>query len=77
VTEASDDQSKDQSETLKNKGEDKPLSSPDKSTIDGARKQLSTEIDSPIEAITPLHFTIGNPNVEVMFIGDLTPIPIE
>jgi hypothetical protein len=76
MTEIYDDQSKDQSVTLK-KGEDKPLSSPDKSTIDGTEKQLSTEIDNPFQIVTPLQFTRGNPNAEVIFIGDLTPISIE
>jgi hypothetical protein len=53
------------------------LFSPDKSTIDGYGKKLSTEIGIPIKAIMPLQFTRGNPNAEVIFIGDLTPIPIE
>jgi hypothetical protein len=53
------------------------LSSPDKSTTDGTEKQLSTEIDNPIQVVTPLQFTRGNPNAEVILIGDLTPIPIE
>jgi hypothetical protein len=53
------------------------LSSSDKSTTDGTGKQLSTEIGSPIQVVTPLQFTRGNPNAEVILIGDLTPIPIE
>jgi hypothetical protein len=77
VTEVSDDQAKDQPETLIKQGEDRPLSSPDKSTTDGTGKQLSTEIDNPIQVVTPLQFTRGNPNAEVILIGDLTPIPIE
>jgi hypothetical protein len=54
VTEVSDNQAKDQAETLTKKGEDRPLSSSDKSTTDGTEKQLSTEIDSPIQVVTPL-----------------------
>jgi hypothetical protein len=52
TTEVSDDQVKDQSETLIKQGEDRPLSSSDKSTTDGTGKQLSTEIDSPIQVVT-------------------------
>ena len=54
MTEVSDDQAKDQPETLAKKGEDRPLSSLDKSTTDGTRKQLSTEIDNPIQVVMPL-----------------------
>jgi hypothetical protein len=53
------------------------LSTPNKSTTDVVRKQPSIEIDSPIHFITPLKFTKGNPNVEVVFIEELTPIPVE
>jgi hypothetical protein len=77
VTEVSDEQAKDQSETLIKQGEDRPLSSSDKSTTDGTGKHLSTEIDNPIQVVTPLQFTRGNPNAEVIIIGDLMPIPIE
>jgi hypothetical protein len=77
MTEVSDDQAKDQPETLTKQGEYRPLSSPDKSTTDETRKQLSTEIDNPIQSVTPLQSTRGNPNTEVILIGDLTPISIE
>jgi hypothetical protein len=40
-------------------------------------KQLSTKIGSPIQVFMPFKFTRGNPNAEVILIGDLTPIPIE
>jgi hypothetical protein len=77
VTEISYDQEKEKSETLINKGEDRPLSSSEKSTTYEAGKQLSTEIGNPIEVVMPLQFTRGNSNTEVIFIGDLTLIPIE
>jgi hypothetical protein len=77
ATKVSDDHTKDQPETLIKQGEDRPLSSPDKSTTDGTGKQLSTEIDNPIQVFTPLQFTRGNLNAEVILIGDLTPISIE
>jgi hypothetical protein len=77
ATEVYDNQAKDQRKTLIKQGEDRTLSSPDKSTIDGTGKQLSTEIDNPIQVVTPLQFTRGNPNAEVILIGDLMPIPIE
>ena len=48
MTEVSDDQAKDQPETLTKKGEDRPLSSSDKSTTHGTENQLFTEIGSPI-----------------------------
>jgi hypothetical protein len=76
-TDVSGNQAKNQAETLTKKGEDKLLSTPDKSTTDMTGKQSSTEIDSPIQFITPLQFTRGNPDTEVVFIEDLTPIPIE
>jgi hypothetical protein len=47
-TELSDDQDKDQLEILKKQGEDKSLSSPNKSATDGADKQLSTELATPL-----------------------------
>jgi hypothetical protein len=72
-----DNETKYQVETLAKKGEDRPLSSPDKSTTDGTEKQLSTEIENPIQVVMPLQFTRENPNVEVILIGYLMPIPIE
>jgi hypothetical protein len=63
-----DNQTKDQAETLSNKGEDRPLPSSDKSTTNGTGKQLSTKIGSPIQVVIPLQFTRGNPNVEVILI---------
>jgi len=77
VTEVSDDQAKDQPETLTKQGEDRPLSSPDKSTTDETGNRLSTEIGNPIQIVTPLQSTRGNPNIEVILIGDLTHISIE
>jgi hypothetical protein len=77
VAEVSDDQAKDQPETLTKQGEDRPLSSPDKSTTDETGKQLYAEIGNPIQIVTLLQSTRGNPNTEVILIGDLTPISIE
>jgi hypothetical protein len=62
---------------MKKEGEEGPLISPDKSTTNVSRKQSSIEISSPIQFITPLQFTRGNPNAEVIFIEDLTPILVE
>jgi hypothetical protein len=76
-TNVSGDQAKDQAETLTKEGEEGPLFSPDKSTTNAVGKQSSTEIGSPIQFITPLQFTRGNPNAEVIFIEDLTPISVE
>jgi hypothetical protein len=76
-TEVSDDQAKDQPERLTKQGEDRPLSSPDKSTTDETGEQLSTKIDNPIQIVTPLQSTRGKPNAEVILIGYLTPISIE
>ena len=76
-TNVSGDQSKDQIETLTKEGEEEPLFTPYKSTTDATEKQMSTKIGSPIQFITPLQFTRGNPNVEVVFIEDLTPISVE
>jgi hypothetical protein len=41
------------------------------------RKKLSTEINNPIEVVTPLQFTRGNPNTKAMFINNFTPIPVK
>jgi hypothetical protein len=60
-TNVSGDQDKDQTETLTKKGEEGPLFTPDKSTTDMVGKQSSTEIGSPIQFVTPLQFTRGNP----------------
>jgi hypothetical protein len=53
------------------------LFTPDKTTIDAVKKMSSTKISSPVQFFTLLQFTRGNPNVEVVFIEDLTPISIE
>jgi hypothetical protein len=71
------DQAKDQVETLTKEGEEVLLFTPDKSTTNAANKQSSIEIGSPIQSITPLQFTRGNPNAEVVFIENLTPISVE
>jgi hypothetical protein len=42
-----------------------------------AGKQPSTEIGNPIKSVTPLQSSRGNPNAEVIFIEDLTPISVE
>jgi hypothetical protein len=76
-TEILDNQGKYQEETIINKGEYIPKSSPKKSTTEEVMKQLSTTIGNPIEVVTPLQFTRGNPNTKAMFIRYFTPIPIE
>jgi hypothetical protein len=77
LTDIPSGQAKYQTETLTKKGEEGPLFTLDKSTTDGVRKQSSTEIGNPIQFITPLQFTRGNPNTEAIFIEDLTPISVE
>jgi len=72
-----DNQGKDQKETIIKNGEDKPSSSPEKSTTEEAGKKFSMEIGNPIEVFTPLQFTKGNPNTEAMFISDFTPISVD
>jgi hypothetical protein len=76
-TNVSGGQAKDQAKTLTKEGEEGPLFTPDKSTTNAVRKQLSAEIGNPVQFITPLQFTRGNPNVVVVFIEDLTPILVE
>jgi hypothetical protein len=76
-TNVSGDQAKDQAKTLTKEGEEGPSFSLDKSTTNAIEKQLSTKIGSPIQFITSLQFSRGNPNIEVIFIEDLTPISVE
>jgi hypothetical protein len=59
------------------KGEEKPLSTPDKSCADTTGQQPSIEIGNPIQSVTPLEFSRGNLSAEVVFIRDLTPISME
>jgi hypothetical protein len=66
-----------ETEALIKKAEEKPQSTQGKPTTDTAGKQPSTEIGSPIQSVTPLQFSRGNPMAEVVFIGDLTPISAE
>ena len=77
LTNPPSDQAKAQTEALIKKGEEKPLSTPDKSDTDTVGKQPSTKIGSPIKSVTPLQSSWGNPNAEVVFIEDLTPISAE
>ena len=35
------------------------------------------ELGSPITALTPLQSSFGTPNLEVIYVSDLTPISIE
>jgi hypothetical protein len=44
---------------------------------EGNPEIVTKEIDSPIQSITPLQFTKGNPDTEVLFKEDLTPISVE
>jgi hypothetical protein len=48
-----------------------------KPTTYATLKQSFKEIDNPIISITPLQFTKGNPNAEIIFKEDLTPISVE
>jgi hypothetical protein len=77
LTNPPSDQAKAQTEALIKKGEENPLSTPGKSATDTVGKQPSTEIGSPVQSITPLQFSRGNPSAEVVFIEDLTPISVE
>jgi hypothetical protein len=77
LTNPPSDQAKAQTEALIKNGEENPLSTPGKSATDTVRKQPSTEIGSPVQSITPLQFSRGNPSTEVVFIEDLTPISVE
>jgi hypothetical protein len=70
-------QAKVQSEALIKKGQDTSPSTPNKSATNTAGQQPSTEIGSPIKSLTPLQSSQGNPNVEVIFIEDLTLIAAE
>jgi hypothetical protein len=77
LTNPPDDQTKSQAEALIKKGEEKPPSTLDKSTTNTVGKQPSTLIGIPIKSVTPLQSSRGNPNDEVVFIEDLTPISVE
>jgi hypothetical protein len=77
LTNPPDDRTKVQAEALIKKGEEKPLSTPDKSATHTVGQQPSTEIGSPIQSVTPLQYSRGNPSAEVVFIEDLTPISVE
>ena len=48
-----------------------------KPAIDATQKQPFNEISSPIDSITPLQFTKGNPNAGWIFNEELMPISIE
>jgi len=76
-TNVSSDQAKDLLETLTKEGEGGPMFTPDKSTTNAVGKRPSNEIDRPVQFITPLRFTRGNQNVEVVFIEDLMTILVE
>jgi len=43
-------------------------------TSNTIEKQQSTEIATPITSLTPLQTSFGNPNYELVFVGDLSPI---
>jgi hypothetical protein len=74
LTNPPSDHTETQTEALIEKGEEKPLSTPGKPFNDTASKKPSTEIGSPIQSITPLQFSRGNPSAEVVFIKYLIPI---
>jgi hypothetical protein len=69
-------QTKAQIEALSKKGQETPSSTPDRSATNTTRQQQSTKIGSPIQSVTPLQSSRGNPNAEV-YIEDLTLISIE
>lgn len=77
LTDPPSDHVETQTEALIKKGEEKPLSTPGKPTIDAAGKQPSTEMGSPIQSVTPLQFSRGSPSAKVIFIKDLIPISAE
>jgi hypothetical protein len=52
------------------------LTSSDPAT-DTTMKQSYKEIGSPIASVTPLQFTKGNPDAEIIFKEDLAPISVE
>jgi hypothetical protein len=77
LTNPTDDQTKAQAEALIKKGEEKTPSTPDKSATRTTGQQPSIDIGNPIKLVTPLQSSSGNPNAEVVFIEDLTPISVE
>jgi hypothetical protein len=77
LTDPPSDHVETQTEALIKKGEENPLSTPGKPATDTAGKQPSTEIGSPIQSVTPLQFSRGNPSAEVVFIKYLIPISAE
>jgi hypothetical protein len=72
-----DDQTKTQVEALIKKLEEKPSSTPGKSTTDAIGQWPSTKIAIPVQSVTPLQSSRGNQNAKVAFIEDLTPILVE
>jgi len=46
-------------------------------TSNTTEQQQSIEIATPITSLTPLQYSFGNPNSEIVFVGDLTPISQE
>jgi hypothetical protein len=40
-------------------------------------KQQSTKIGTPITSLTPLQYSLRNPNSKIFFVNDLTPISLE
>jgi hypothetical protein len=77
LTNPPDDQTKAQDEALIKKGEEKTMSTPEKSAADTTSQQPSTDIGSPIQFVTPLQFSRGNSSAEVVFIEYLMPISME
>jgi hypothetical protein len=43
-------------------------------TSNTAKQQQSMEIGTPITSLTPLQFSLGNPNSKIVFVDDCTPI---
>jgi hypothetical protein len=60
-------------------GQTVPPSSPTTpvGTSNTTEKQQYTDIGTPITSLTPLQFILVNPNFEIVFIDDLTPISPE
>jgi hypothetical protein len=66
-------------EAFMNQGQFFPHSTPSTpiGTPDTTGQEHSTTIMSPITSLTHLHTSFGNPNSELIHVGDLTPILLE
>jgi hypothetical protein len=46
-------------------------------TSNTTKQQQYMEIGTPIMSLTPLQFSLGNPNSKIVFVDDRTPISLE